>query len=443
MKRRMLLILLFAVIIAASIGCTALLEGDFLTEAPYSIPPYEKPPEEQIEVPNYEALIDEILKLIMQHEDTGNMYANNYDGNVSADVERACQEIQKNHPIGAYAVSGITGETKRIVSIYEIAISIEYKRSKQQLDSLVNVSTQRFLRTELLSAMSNYNDEAVFRTSLNITESDIAGYIREAYYQNPRRIVMMPVVAVETHPESGDDRILELRFGYMEQAGILKQYGSNLAERYVRRNALQAIGDTDAEILLSLANNLVASTSYDEGTAQAISVHGAQNFAATAYGALANGNAVGEGFAMAYKALCDELGLDCRVVLGYRSGRVHAWNIVSLFGDYYHIDVAMCAVNGIETAFLKSDGDFAEFYLWDYDNTVRCRGTLSYEDIVGIEEPEDLDDSDAETTETGNAAPGGGSDGTPDEKPAGESGTYEEQPGQPGDDDEASEEPNG
>jgi len=421
-----MIILLLVTAVIVSSGCSSLLEGYVLTEAPYSGTPYEKPPEERIEVSNYGELLAVILDLVTEHVDTGNMQASNYDGDIQTDVDRACGEILHNNPIGAYAVANLTGETKRIVSIYEINISIEYKRTKQQIDSIVNVSTQRYLRTELLSVMSNYYEEAVFRTALNITEEDIQGYVREAYYQNPRRIVMLPVVAVEFYPENGEDRIFELRFGNMVQPGILRQYGVNLSQQYVRRNANNAVGETDAEILLSLANNLIASTSFDEKTARAISVHGAQNFAATAYGALANGNAVGEGFAMAYKALCDELGLDCRVVLGYRNGMVHAWNIVFLFGDYYHIDVAMCAANGIETAFLKTDEDFAADYSWDTEATVKCRGTLTYADIVGSEEtaepgaePGTTDEPGAEpgTTakpETSGENPGTGQSGEPD-----------------------------
>jgi len=440
--------LILAVIIAAS-GCTGIIEGYTEIVTRHASTPYERPPEEQIDVADYDELMAEMLELIIQHEDSGSLLASNYDGDVTADVARACSEISSDHPIGAYAVASITGETKRIVSIHEIEISIKYKRTKDQLDSLVNVATLRYLKTELQSAMSNYRDEAVFRTSLNITEEDIIGFVREAYYENPRTIVMLPVVAVETFPASGEDRIFELRFGNIEQAGILRQYGMSLATRYVRRNAELAVGDTDAEILLSLANNLIASTSFDLGTAKAISVHGPQNFAATAYGALANGNAVGEGFAMAFKALCDELGFDCRVVLGYLDGMVHAWNIVYLSRDFYHIDVAMCDANGIETAFLKNDADFGEHYSWNTENTVSCKGTMTYEDIVGVEEPdEESDDPEAGTGEEENGAsvdtPDGTQDtpdGTQDETPEHPDNTGGETEGPPAGDEEPGEGP--
>ena len=203
---------------------------------------------------------------------------------------------------------------------------------------------------------------------------------------------MLPFVTVEMFPDEGVDRIYEIQFGYTESnPSMLQRYSEDLVS-YVRRNAELAVGENDAEILLSLVNNLVESTTYDEGTARTIHMHGAQNFAATAFGALVNGSAVGEGFAMAFKALCDELGFDSRVVLGFYEGRIHAWNIVSLYGDYYHIDVAMSVLNGLETAFLKTDEDFEEFYTWDWENTVRCEGELTLEDIIGPEEPEDPDD---------------------------------------------------
>ena len=377
--------------IAASFGCAALLEGDVLSVTPHETSPQDRPPQEQIEVSSYDELKAAILDFIMEYESRGQLIIFNYDGgDVAEDVDRACYEILNEHPVGAFAVSEIAGVVTRIVSYFEVDISIEYKRTNQQLDSIVNVSTLRYLRTELLSIMSDYRDEAVFRTSLQITEEEIIGFVEETYYQNPRNIVMMPVTAVEVFPESGRDRIFELRFSYIDSASILRQYGENLA-LYVRRNAELAVGDTDSDILLSLAKNIIASTSFDEGTARTISVHGAQNFAATAFGALVNGSAVGEGFAMAFKALCDELGFDCLVVLGYLDGGVHAWNIVSLYGYFYHVDLAMGVVNGIETAFLKTDEDFEERYTWDRDSTVICNGTLTYEDIVNRETTDDPD----------------------------------------------------
>ena len=419
MKNIIIILILCAIVFAAA-GCASILEDDRLIISPHYSEPQERPPEEHVaEISNYDELKDEIMGLVTDFAETGRMIAYTYDGDLSADIVRVRKEITDNDPIGAYAVESVTGTATRFVSYSEIEIDIEYKRTKQQVDSIVNVSTLRYLRIELLRVMSDYQDEALFRTSLQITDEEFDAFARELYYQNPRNIVMLPVTAVETFPRYGADRIYELKFRYIEQSGIMQQYGTSLSA-FIRRIAGLPVGENDAEILLSLAETLMEACVYEQGLARTISVHGAQNFAVTAYGTLVNGRAVGEGYAMAFKALSDELGFDCRVVLGYHGGMIHAWNIISLYGDYYHVDIAMCSINGIETAFLKTDKGIMENYTWDIENTIRCNGTLTYEELFM---PEDAGE------------PGGGEGGEDGEDggDAGEGGGGEENGATPGD----------
>lgn len=61
-------------------------------------------------------------------------------------------------------------------------------------------------------------------------------------------------------------------------------------------------------------------------------------------GALGNGVAVCEGIAKAVKVLCDEIGLWCVIALSEANPEKgikyrHAWNIVRIGGQYYHLDV--------------------------------------------------------------------------------------------------------
>lgn len=61
------------------------------------------------------------------------------------------------------------------------------------------------------------------------------------------------------------------------------------------------------------------------------------------YGCLVLGVAVCEGYSEAMKMLCDLSSIDCMIITGKSgSGSVwidHAWNIVKIDGNYYHIDV--------------------------------------------------------------------------------------------------------
>ena len=419
MKISTLKIAIFLIVCQAALlllsGCADILEDATYSESPHQIAVYERPPEEVIQVSNYAELEEAILELVAQYTDTARLRIYSYDGNIDSDIDKLCFELQHYDPIGSYAITDITYSMQTIVSYIEVEVEIEYGRERSQIDSIITVSTQRFLMTELLSALSDYQDEALYRTTLNTISSDeIMNLVRVVYYRNPRSVVMLPVMAVDTFPNSGDDKIYELVFRNFEPSSILRQYTATLTE-YVRRNAESAGGDTDAEILLSLANNLIGACVYDAGIAKTISEHGAQNLAVTAYGALVNGSAVGEGFAMAYKALCDELGFNCSIVLGYLDGMIHAWNIVSIYGEYYHIDVSMCAFNGIETMFLKTDGDIEEAYSWDKENTVRCTGALTYEEVAKIDEPPPEDNDGEEGEEYGAGEESGESGLAPDE----------------------------
>jgi len=382
---------------AALTGCVNILEDHFESITEHQITTSVRPPTHQITVSDYTEFVAAILRFIIDYETTNQLLYFHDGDDVQTEIEQARMELMNTHPLGAFAVADISLNATRIVTHYEIDVEIEYKRTKEQLDSIVTVSSEQSMQSQLLEKMSQYGEEAIFRSALQVSEENITELVKNAYYQNPHRIVMLPIVTAEFFPEEGIDRIYLVQFGYTETLGMLQRYGEILTAN-IQRNVELAIGSTESEVLLSLTNNLIESIRFDEGSARTIPTHGTQNLLATAFGALFRGSAVGEGFAMAFKAIADELGFDCYVVLGYYDGMVHAWNIISLYGDYYHIDVALCAANGIEYAFLKTDSDFEEMlYSWDMENTVRCEGELTLEDILIPEETDDTDNTEGET----------------------------------------------
>lgn len=61
----------------------------------------------------------------------------------------------------------------------------------------------------------------------------------------------------------------------------------------------------------------------------------------SAYGALIDGRTVCTGYARAFHALCDQLGLPCYTVLGEYNGAKHAWNAVSVDGETRYVDCTL------------------------------------------------------------------------------------------------------
>jgi len=407
LKRRIIFTIMVVAITIVSLGCASILEErERVTENPHVFTVVERPPEAQIEVSSFEELKDAILDLIIAHETSGRMIVYSFDSeDVQADLYRAIYEITTYNPIAVFAVNEIIAQATKIVAFFEVEVNIEYRRTQQQVESIMYLPEMQYLRDELLVIMGDYRDEAVFRTTMQLTEHDLLNLISEIYYQNPRKIVMLPIVAIEVFPEIGEDRIFRLSFGHAMDADLLRELSRSLYLA-VRGHIAHVYGETDAERLLSLAEHLIAFADFDEVRARALSEHGVQNLAATAFGALINSSAIGEGFAMAFKALSDELGIYNRVVLGFMDGVHHAWNIVYIDGYYYHIDIAMGDVYGIETAFLKSDAEFMLNYEWDMENTPRCGGPLTFYDVIGSDNYNNYEvDEDGTSASTGSAPP--------------------------------------
>ena len=378
-----------AVCLAAFItlpGCSSILEDDI-----YSVTAHEKPAatasDSIIEASTYDELKSRIRDFVKAHEETGLVRVNSYEGSIAEDVNRACIEMMRDDPYTAYAVSYMTGKANKVVSYHEVVFNIDYNNdvTKKQLESITSinpVATLRYLKSVIQDKLTGYAPSlTVLTQNIPLSESDKDAIVSELYYENPMGIVMMPITTVEFYPKQGTDRIADFKFGYSRyEPDTLKAMAESLVYK-VRRVAQSVTESSDGAILLSLCQKLADGTEYD-GTLAQSGDYSNQNIVATAYGALINGSAIGEGYAMAYKALCDELGYECYVVVGELDGMPHAWNIVELDGYYYHVDASMCDVGGFETAFLKNDDDMIEHYNWNKMKYKVCNGPLTYASLT-------------------------------------------------------------
>lgn len=82
---------------------------------------------------------------------------------------------------------------------------------------------------------------------------------------------------------------------------------------------------------------IIGQTTYDTDTAGAGDMAG-REYAFNANGVFLQGSAVCEGYAKAYKILCDLSDIPCIIVFGELDGEKHAWNYVRLDGGWYLVD---------------------------------------------------------------------------------------------------------
>ena len=87
---------------------------------------------------------------------------------------------------------------------------------------------------------------------------------------------------------------------------------------------------SDYEKIKYFHDYLASSVSYDTSA----------DFQHTIYGALVEKKAVCDGLSGAFQYLCQKAGIEARMVYGTSSDGVsHAWNVVRLGEDYYHVDI--------------------------------------------------------------------------------------------------------
>ena len=134
---------------------------------------------------------------------------------------------------------------------------------------------------------------------------------------------------------------------------------------------------TKIEQLRFLHDYLAASITYDYCEED----EKMQREAHTMVGALLNRRCVCDGYARAFRMLCDRLGISCIVVIGEgpkdNNPGGHAWNMVKLDQIPYHIDVTWDSnytVDGIvkDFEFMCSDDSAARRHIWDTNMYPKC-----------------------------------------------------------------------
>jgi hypothetical protein len=136
--------------------------------------------------------------------------------------------------------------------------------------------------------------------------------------------------------------------------------------------------DKPFEIEYAFHDWLVANVTYEHKDTNYHKAH-------SAVGAILHGRAVCEGYAMAFKLLCDSMGISNIVVYGEAinpqgKNENHAWNIVKLNRKCYHIDVTWDSCTRSKDMRCHShlnitDEDISQDHTWNRNLLPKCNET--------------------------------------------------------------------
>ena len=154
MKRRIMALVLALAMALPLSGC-GLLERGYGSVEPHSSSYYESGAANVLRAENNQDLVNDLLLLIGDYAAEGTIWL--YPGEESLEAEQAiedaCQEVQRETPMGAYAVEYMTytvSDDNRAYS--EIKLTIGYRRTEAELKNVVHATSVSALHTLLTAS---------------------------------------------------------------------------------------------------------------------------------------------------------------------------------------------------------------------------------------------------------------------------------------------------
>lgn len=315
-------------------GCESMLETSFEAVAAHE-DKLITADDSSIRVKNYQQLVSGVLYLVSQGREEGVIQLVDYTGDVETALTNACLEVANQDPLGAYAVDYIKHEYTRVVSYYQADISIRYRRSLEQIRSVVNVTGTSAIRAELQEALTAYQPEVVLRVAYFAEDSNsIAQLIYQAYYDTPEAALGMPQTQIALYPDSGNQRIVEILLSYPESPETMTH----------KRKELLECADSLALELRNLPISEAAAQAAEQLSQGCICDPNGDN---SAYDALLKGSANSAGMALAYALIGQRANFPVEIVEGLKNGVPWFWNRVLIDGTPFFVD---CTRETSETA---------------------------------------------------------------------------------------------
>ncbi len=329
---------LFALMLALSLlsGCAFLGSRSYTAVTPHDEGYEIAIDSDALTVSNYLSLKNAILRLVERGETEGVIRAEAYSSDLAEDLNSAVYEVSRGDPLGAFAVDYMSYDYSKIVGYYEIQIHTTYRRSLEEIQSVISVAGADGVRQRLKSAMENYEPELRLRIG-DYREIDIETMVEEIFYQNPQFALELPTLDLTAYPDSGSSRVLEIQFHYRRSQNAL------LAERTEMETTVAELADlygSDNNQMICaerLLKRLIRETQLVSDT------DGLSN---SVYGVLCQNRANAYGCCQAYLQLLREREVDCTLATGSYGGKPHTWCLLTIDGQEYFADPVLAVANG-------------------------------------------------------------------------------------------------
>lgn len=326
---------------------------------------------QSVSVSDYEELCKALFAMVEEGITQQLISVDKYDKQMlEKDLEAVERDVCATHPIAAYAVENIGCTIGTSGGKETLSVEIDYLHDKSEIRKIIVVADNSEAKDAIANALNTCEAGVVMYVE-DYGETDFTQIVEDYAFSFPEYVMEQPQVTVNIYPESGESRVVEMKFSYSTSRESLKNM-QNQVSNVFRSAVLYVSGDAAQKEKFSQLYSFLMER-YDYTIESSVT---------PTYSLLRHGVGDCRAFATVYAAMCRQAGLECMVVSGAREGGSWYWNIVSIDGVHYHVDLL---ASSQENAFrILGDNQIREMgYVWDFDAYPAC-STDVYE-----ETPED------------------------------------------------------
>lgn len=354
----LILILIMALALCGCANMRNVYEKEFV-----SVEDYTAPAQPDFSDVDKQTVVDftELYNALMSFVDTGLeegtiVFPEKYNGDIGGDLEKACLQIRLKDALCAYCVDNVSYDLNKIFSIYEAAVHFSYSKTGVPFDKIHRLLYSSGLEQIISESLENGDSKvAVLVGHSGYSPSDVGEIVASAYRANPAVSPTTPKSVVRMLSGSNNQRLYEISLNF----------GSATREMRDELSAALDISDFDGD-------DKESAVLYAYNRLKDVIPSNGENI----YDALVKKEAGSEGTALAFAALCNELGVECKFVRGQYFEEDYCWNIVRIGDNYYHV----VASQPEDQLHLRSDASMVGAFKWNTQEYPACNTDFTLTD---------------------------------------------------------------
>ena len=271
-------------------------------------------------------------------------------------MEDAVAYVTTRYAMGAFFVDEITYEVGINGGKTAVAVDISYNRSKSEILRIDKVKNVEEAKTIIYKALNTCEQGVAFYVD-EYAETDLPQMVADYANTMPDLVMEIPQVSVDTYPESGSQRIIELKFTYQTSRDELRLMQEQVQPVFTAAQLYVSSSDSDMKTVQQLYSFLMERYDYTIETSITPS-----------YSLLIHGVGDSRAFANVFAAICRYADINCDVITGTKNGSPWCWNSLSINGETYYLDLIQCSNTD---GFVLCRDTAMDGYVWDFSRIAR------------------------------------------------------------------------